>query len=101
MHDEYFFIDAMANGQVAEKLREEIIHLHIILLLYFTFKAIKLIKVLRFMIASGHKHVLRISSLPSKKGDDDLNREGTSVNEISIEEIGIGLRGITIDLEDV
>jgi hypothetical protein len=53
------------------------------------------------MIASGHKNVHWISSLPSKKSDDDLNREGSSINEISIEEIGICLRRITIDLEDV
>ena len=53
------------------------------------------------MIATGHVEVLRVKQLPAEQSDDAFDGEGTSVYEISVEEVGISLTGVAVDLKDI
>jgi hypothetical protein len=43
----------------------------------------------------------RVEALEGKKGHDDFNREGATVNKVAIEQIGIIIGWETIQLEDI
>lgn len=42
-----------------------------------------------------------VVNLPGNKGEDTFNGERTSVDEITIEEVGILSTGVTVLLEDI
>ena len=73
MHDEDPLVDTVRDGQLAEELREDVVHLDIVLLLDFSLEAVELVEVLRFVVASRHEHVSREGRLPGQKGQDDLH----------------------------
>jgi nitrate reductase NapE component len=73
MNHKNFIIDAVGNRKMTEKLSEEVVHFHIILLLYFTLKAVELVQVFAFVVASCHEHMLGVCCLPSQEGNDHLN----------------------------
>ena len=101
MNNKYLSVDAVSYGQEAEQLREKLVSLDIVLVLDFTFETVHLIQISWFMIAPSHEEMARIQGLPGQQANDDFDGEGTSVNEISIEQIGVSLRGVAIDLEDI
>lgn len=101
MDDKNFLIDAVTNRQVAEKLREQVVHLHIILLFDFALEPIELVQILRLVVASRHKHVLGVGCFPGQEGENDLHRERAAVYEVAIEKIGVSLWGVSINLEDI
>jgi hypothetical protein len=53
------------------------------------------------VVASCEVHDAGVAHLPGEEGYDDLNREGASVHEISVEEVGLALRRETIEFKDV
>lgn len=91
MDDKNFLIDAVTNRQVAEKLREQVVHLHIILFFDFALEPIELVQILRLVVASRHKHVLGVGCFPGQEGENDLHRERAAVYEVAIEKIGVSL----------
>ena len=53
------------------------------------------------MIASTHEEVWRIAHFPRKQENDNLYREWTSVNKVTIEEVWILLGRVTIQLKNI
>ncbi len=43
----------------------------------------------------------RVEALEGKKGHDDFNREGATVNKVAIEQIGIVIGWETVQLENI
>ena len=101
MNNKYLSVYAVSNRKEAEQLREKLISLDVVFVLDLTFETIHLIQISWFMVAPSHEEMTRIESFPSQQANDDFNWEGTPVNEISIEQVGISLGWITIDLEDI
>ena len=64
MGHKHLLVDAMAEWQMIEQLREELKDLQIVLRLDFSFKPIKLVQVLGLVVASGHEEVIRVQDLP-------------------------------------
>ena len=64
MGHKHLLVDAMAERQMIEQLREELKDLQIVLRLDFSFKPIKLVQVLGLVVASGHEEVIRVQDLP-------------------------------------
>lgn len=52
-------------------------------------------------LTARQEEVIRIQQLETKQRKYTLHREGTPVNEIAVEQVGILFRGQTIDLEYV
>jgi hypothetical protein len=66
MQNQDLLVDAMSDWQVTKQVGKQIISLHVILMLYFVFKAIQFVQVFGLVVASRHKHMLGIDSFPSK-----------------------------------
>ena len=91
----------MAQWQHAEKLGEEIIGLHVVLLPHFALEAVHFVELLSLVVTPTHEEMLWQTHFPSEQSHDDLHSERASVNEVSIEHIWVLLRGITVDFEYV
>jgi len=61
-HD--LFVNNVSEGQVAEKLREQVVSLHVVLGLHFALEAIHFVQLLGFMVAPAHEEVLGEAHLP-------------------------------------
>lgn len=85
----YPLIDHMAQRQLAEKLAEKIIGLHVVFSLYLPFKTVHLVQLLRLVVTPGHKKVLRDAHLPSEQSQHHFHREAAPINEVPIEQIGV------------
>ena len=53
------------------------------------------------MISSRHMQAVNIGALPSNEGKHALNRKGAPINEVTIEEILIVLRWISVQLVNI
>ena len=53
------------------------------------------------MVSSAHEKVVWEADLPRQKSDNDLDGEGASIDEISVEQVWVLLRGGPVDLENV
>lgn len=91
----------MADGKVAEQLRKQVVNLNIVLLLNFSFEPVHLVELLRLMVASTHKEMLRQAHLPCKQRHDDFHSKRSSVNEVSVEHVRVLLRRVPIQLENI
>ena len=92
---------AVGKGQVTEELGKKIVCLNIVLVLHFALKAVHFVQLLGLVVSSAHEKVLREADFPSKHEHDNLNGEGTSVNEVTVEEIGVLFAWVSVDLKDV
>lgn len=73
MAHHHFFIDNETKWEIAEHLREHIVRFLIILVLYFSFKAIHLCKRLGLVVASGQEEVLRQINFPHTECQNDFD----------------------------
>lgn len=48
------------------------------------------------MITSRHEEVFRVYTFPRAECDDDFDSEGPTVDEVSVEEVGVVLSGHTV-----
>ena len=94
-------VDDVAQRQVAEELREEIVGLHVVLGLDFALEAVHFVELLSLVVTPTHEEMLWQTHFPSEQSHDYLYSERASVNEVSIEHIWVLLRGITVDFEYV
>ena len=53
------------------------------------------------MVTSGHVEMLGQCNFPGQQGQNDLNGEGTSINEVTVEEVRVLLTGHAINIENV
>ena len=53
------------------------------------------------MVAAGHEEGVRVEQLEAKQDEDALNREGASIDEVSIKEIRILRTGKPVQSKDV
>jgi hypothetical protein len=53
------------------------------------------------MVTSVHKKVLRVAYFPGQKSSDHLYREGATIDEITVEYIGVFRRRAAINLKNV
>ena len=42
------------------------------------------------MVPSAHEKVVGVAHFPRQHGHDDFHREAASVDEVSVEEVGVG-----------
>lgn len=94
-------VDHMAQRQVAEELREELVGLHVVLGLDFALEAVHLVQLLGLVVAAAHEKVLRVANFPGEHQHDDFDREGAAIDEITVENVWILLRGVPVQLENV
>jgi len=53
------------------------------------------------MVTTTHEEVLGVTNLPCEHHHNDFDREGTSVDEVTIEDVWVFFRRIAIQLKDV
>ena len=66
-------INHMAEGQVAEQLREQVVCLHVVLRLDFTLKPVHLVQLLGLVVTTAHKEVLGETHFPCEHQHNDLD----------------------------
>lgn len=70
-HD--LLVDSVSQWKVAEELGEEVVCLHVVLCLYFAFKAVHFVKLLGLVVASAHEEVLREADFPGEHKHNDFD----------------------------
>ena len=63
-------------------------------------ESMKTIHRVGFMIPSSHEKVGRMESLPSTKGQKDFHRLWSTINKVTIEQVGVVRGGIAIQSKD-
>ena len=89
MAHHYLAVDHVTQRQMAEQYREEVICLHIILCLNFTFEAIHFIQLFGLVVTPAHKEMLREANFPCEHEHDNFNGEGASIDEVTVEEVWV------------
>lgn len=85
MRHEHLGVDAVTERQSLKELIEQLIRLAVVLVADLAIESVKLIELLGLMVSSRHEEVVREAHLPSQHADDDLDREGASINEVTVE----------------
>lgn len=96
-----FRVDAMREGQLAEKIAEEIVGLSIVLVLDFSLESVDFVQILTFVVAARHEKVLRVRNFCSQQRDDDFARERSSVDEVAVEQVNVLLWRLTVEIENI
>lgn len=100
--DHNFFVEDIGKWKRTEELRESFIDPNILVLcLNFSLKPVNMVHLLGLMISSSHMQEVFIGALPSNEREHALDRERTSIYEISIEEVLVSNSWKSIEFEDV
>ena len=101
MHDQNLGVDAVAEGEPVIHLREQRHHLLWVFGLYLALEAVHPVHVLTLVISARHEEMVGEEQLEPEQGEDALHGEAAPVHEVTVEEVGVLLRGEAIQLEDV
>lgn len=77
----------MTKGQVVEDLREQLRHLAVVLALHLALEAVHLVHHVAFVVASREVEVLGVQQFEAEQSEDGLHGEGSTINEVAIEQL--------------
>ena len=101
VHDQDSAIDAMTQRQPIVQVGKEIDHLIGVFSFDLSFEAVHFVHVLALVVAARHEKVVGIQEFVAEQDENALDRERTAVHKVSVEQVGILFRRLTIQLENV
>ena len=101
VHDQHLASQTVRERQPVVHLGEQLAHVGRVLRLHLPLEPVHFVHVLALVVAAGHEEGVRVEELEAKQDEDALNREGASIDEVSIEEIRILRTGKPVQSKDV
>lgn len=86
---------------MAEKLREQVVGLHVIFGFYLAFKSVHFVQLFGLMVTTAHEEVLGEADFPWEHEHDDFDGEWATIDEVAIEDVRVLFWWISIKLENV
>lgn len=95
-------IEHICKRQTTKQFRDSFVHAQILEFSFdFALEPVDHVDLFCLMVASGHVQELFVHAFPSNQSHNALHWEWASVYEISIEQIFISLRGVSIKFENI
>ncbi len=101
VNDKDLFVENVAESKSVESMREEVHRLVAVLSDDFSFESVELVHAPAFVVASVHVEAGWIHEFVDVEREDALHRKRSSVDEVSVEQVGSICRWLAVELEDV
>lgn len=101
MQDEILLADQSGQRQSREGLGEHLENTLGIFGLALALEPVDLVHVIRFVVTTVEEESVRPQPFVGVQKQGDLTRPGATVDKVTVEEIGVGVRGAAIPAEDL